>query len=118
MKSGNWFPLDLAALLFSPIIIAAVALLMGSLFPVISWLRHPTPVSWLWALAIATGTSIVGVVLLFLAKLPQYRAGIFWRVGSQHLPPLQQQLYRASFWLIVPSVIVLLALLSALHRFQ
>lgn len=118
MKFRDWFPLDLAALLFSPIIFGAVALLMGSLFPMINWLRHPTPLSWLWALGIATGTSLLGMVLLFLAKLPQYRAGVFLRVGCHHLPPRQQQLYRISFWFIIPSVLILSALLAVAPRFQ
>jgi hypothetical protein len=117
MKSRHWFPPDLAALLFSPIIMTAVSLLLGSLFPMIHRLRNPTPHAWLWALGIATSTSILGIVLLFVAKLPQYRAGIFLRVGSHHLPPRHQQLYRLSFSLIIPSVIVLSALLWAAHRF-
>ncbi len=118
MKSRNGISPDMAALLFSPIIILAVSLLMGLAVPIITWFRHPTGVAWLWTLGIATGTSILGTILLFLAKLPQYRAGIFLRFGSQHLPPRQQRLYRLSFWLIVPSVVVLLALLSASQRFQ
>src|SRR6476659_3902647 len=112
MKPRNLFPLDLAALLSFPITALAVMLLMQPLFPVIHWLRHPTPVAWLWALGAATVAAIIGTALLFIAKLPQYRAGIFLRVGSQHLPPRHQRLYRAAFWLIVPSILVLVALLS------
>jgi hypothetical protein len=118
MKSRNWFPLDLAALLFLPIIALGVMLLMERISPIINWLRHPTAFAWLWALGIVTGTSILGTLLLFLAKLPEYRVGIFFRVGCHHLPPPQQRLYRVSFWLIVPSIIVLLVLLSAAYRFQ
>jgi hypothetical protein len=114
MKIRNQFPLDWAALLSVPLI----SVLIGSLFPIINWFRHPTAHSWLWAVGIATCTSLLGAVLLFFAKLPQYRAGIFLRVGCQHLPPRQQRLYHASFWLIVPSIFVLLALLSAVKRFQ
>jgi hypothetical protein len=116
VKLRNWFSPDLAALLSAPIIMGAIAVLGGWLFPVVNWLQHPTGLAWLWALGIATGTSIFGIVLLFLAKLSQYRAGAFLRVGCDHLAPRQQRLYRLSFWLIVPSVIVLVALLSAVHR--
>jgi len=118
MKDRHWFPLDMAALVSTPLIIIGISFLMDSLFPVIHWLRHPTGLAWLWALGMATGTSILGTGLLFLAKLPQYRAGILLRVGSRHLPPREQRLYRASFWLIVPSIVVLFALLSAAGRFQ
>lgn len=60
----------------------------------------------------------MGTVLLFFAKLPQYRAGDFLRVGCRHLPPTQQRLYRGAYWLIIPSLVVLLALLSVGGRFQ
>lgn len=108
---------DLAAIRSFLVIVLAVALLMEAFFPVIPWLRHPTALAWLWALGVATATSLFGLVLLFRAKLPQYRAGHFFRVGSRDLPPRGQRLYRTAFWLIVPSIIVLLALLSAVHRF-
>ncbi|MEP6671112.1 MAG: hypothetical protein ABJF10_18270, partial [Chthoniobacter sp.] len=113
MKSRHWFPLDLSALLSIPLVVLGISFLMGALFPAISWFRHLTGLPWLWALGIATGTSFLGTLLLFLAKLPQYRAGIFLRVGSHHLPPREQRLYRVSFWLIVPSIVVLFALLPA-----
>jgi hypothetical protein len=91
---------------------------VGSLFPTINLLRHPTGLTWLWTFGIATGAALLGTVLLFVAKLPQYRTGIFLRLGARHLPPREQRLYRVSFWLIVPSVLVLVALLFASHRFH
>ena len=118
MKPRNWFPVDVAALLSFPITLLAVMLLMQPVFPVINWLRHPTPVAWLWVLGTATLSAIVGTALLFVAKLPQYRAGIFLRVGCHHLPPRHRRLYHAAFWLIVPSILILVALLSAVHRFH
>ena len=118
MKSRHWFPLDLAALLSFPLVVLGISLPMAFLFPAINWLRHLTALPWLWALGIATATSLLGTVLVFLAKLPQYRAGIFLRVGSRDLPPREQRFYRASFWLIVPSIIALFALLSAAQRFR
>lgn len=93
-------------------------LVMTFLFPVFNWMRHPTALPWLWALAISTGAAIVGTVLLFLAKLPQYSAGIFFQVGPRHLPRAQQRLYRRAFWLIIPSLFVLLALLFVAGQFN
>ncbi|MHA3773122.1 hypothetical protein ACXR0O_16440 [Verrucomicrobiota bacterium sgz303538] len=117
MKDRNRFPLDLSVLLF-PVPLLIVSLLMDLLFPIVSWLRHPTPSAWLWTLGIATSAAVLGTVVLFVAKLPQYRAGIFLRIGSQYLPIREQRLYRISWWLLVPSIFVLLALYGAVHRFQ
>lgn len=117
MKDRNRFPLDLSVLLF-PIPFLIVSLLMAPLFAIVNWLRHPTPSAWLWAVGIASCTAVFGTVVLFVAKLPQYRAGIFLRIGSQHLPIREQRLYLISWWLIVPSIFVLLVLYGVVHRFQ
>lgn len=118
MKSRHWISPDIAMLVFSPILLLAISLLTGLSYPIVTCLRHPSALAWLWALGVATSTSFIGIMFLFFAKLPQYRAGILLRVGCQHLPSRQQRLYRLSFWLIVPSIVVLLGLLSAAQHFQ
>ena len=49
--------------------------------------------------------------VLLLAKLPSYRAGIFWTFGATHMAPPQKRLYRAAYRLIIPGVLAMLALL-------
>lgn len=105
------FPPDLLALIFQPVLILVVALGPGLLLSAITGLRQPSAFGWIAAFYAATSTAILGIVLLFFAKLPQYRAGSFWRVGFRHLPPSHQHLYRFAFLLIVPSCLVLLVLL-------
>ncbi len=100
------------------IILFAVAILSQFLFEIAIWFQYPTALSWLWAFGIAACVSVLGCVLLFLAMLPQYRAGVFFSVGSKNLTPRYQRLYRTAFWFIVPSVSLLLTLLLAVQQFQ
>ena len=99
------------ALLIQPLVIAAFAIAFSLLFPIVSAVRHPSASGWFTTFYVATGASIVGALLLFFAKLPQYRAGIFWRIGFRHLPPFHQRLYRFAFLLLVPSCLALLILI-------
>jgi hypothetical protein len=52
-----------------------------------------------------------------MAKLPAYRQGHFLRVGRRHLPARHQQLYLASFRIIIPALLTLAALVAAGQRF-
>ena len=112
----NNFPPDMLALLFQPLVVVALAIAFSFLFPIVSAVRHPTVGVWFTTFYVATAVSFIGALLLFLAKLPQYRAGIFWRVGSRHLPPFHQRLYRLAFLLLVPSCIALLTLILLAPR--
>ena len=112
----NHFPQDMLALLVQPLVIAAFAIAFGSLLPIIFAVSHPSASGWFTTFYIATGASVFGALLLFFAKLPQYRAGIFWRIGSRHLPPFHQRLYRFAFLLLVPSCLALLILIPLAPR--
>ncbi|RYD75035.1 MAG: hypothetical protein EOP84_18925 [Verrucomicrobiaceae bacterium] len=108
----NHFPRDLHLLIFQPVLMLVMMVALSSiLFPLINGIRHPSPSGWLIAFYIATSAALLGTGLLFFAKLPQYRAGSFWRLGFRHLPALHQRLYRLAFLLIVPSCLALLLLL-------
>jgi hypothetical protein len=117
MNTRNSFPSDWKVMLILQLSVPVVALLLGTVFVVLGWLSHPTAAAWLWAFGLATGVSLIGTALLFLAKLPQYRAGVFFCLGCRHLPPRQQRLDRTSFWLIAPSILVLAVLVSAIGNF-
>jgi len=93
-----------------------VAVICTFLFPVVAVLRRPTVDAWLNCVYGALLTAAVGTLLLFCAKIPQYRAGVFWRIGCSHFPPRSRQLYRLACLLIVPSCLVLIGLLLVAHR--
>jgi len=102
----------MAVLLSQPVIVITMVIAISFLFPIFNALRHPTPAGCLTVLYIATGTAAVGIVLLFCAKLPQYKQGVFLRFGASGLPPRSQRLYRLAYRLIVPSCPALLVLLA------
>ena len=118
MNSRHHFPHDLALLFLLPGFLLASCLLTSTLVPVVAWLLRPDAATWLRALSAATGLSVLGVVLLFVAKLPHYRAGIYFRVGCGGLPQRQQRFYRASLWIIGLSIVALMALLLAGRSFR
>jgi hypothetical protein len=97
-------------------IMAVIATALGFLFPLFNAVRHPTPSAWLATFYAASTGAAIGVVLLFCGKLPQYRAGIFFRFGSAHLPPRSQRLYRLAYVFIVASCLIFLMLLMSLSR--
>jgi hypothetical protein len=75
IRTRNQFPADLFLLLPVPLIaIGFASLATEAISPLISGFRHPTPTVWLWAVSVSLGASLLGAVLLFMAKLPAYRA--------------------------------------------
>jgi hypothetical protein len=110
------FPPDMAVLLLPPIILVVMLVALSFLFPFFNAVRHPTPAGWLVALYLATAGATIGTILLFCAKLPQYRSGIFFRFGPSHLPLRSQRLYRLAYRFIVPSCLALLILLMIASR--
>lgn len=49
---------------------------------------------------------VVGAVLLFLARLPLYRRGIFWSIGPSQLPKKSQLLWKLAYFLFLPGGII------------
>jgi hypothetical protein len=106
-KKNDWSPLppDRVALIFSPLIIAGIAILTTSLF----WRLLRGGV--LAVFAVGVGAGIIGVVLLFLARLPLYRSGQFPAFGPRLLDAPHRRLYRWAYRFVVVSVLVLALLL-------
>ena len=110
MKRIN-FPLDLAFLLGYPFVLLAV-------FTVVIPLSSLSLGPWTFLAFAAFAVSLVGVGLLFRAKLPLYRQHRFFEFGSQSLPASSVPYYRAAYRLLIPSIVLLflLVLSSALWR--
>ena len=115
-SSRGRFPQDLLIILLQPLLCIPIILLSGAMLPLMGAIRHPSSAGWLMAFEIATTTALIGTLLLFLAKLPQYRSRIFWRIGSRDLPPQHQRLYRLAFLLLIPSLLTLAALVPLASR--
>ena len=78
-NNDGWrFPPDMAALLGLCFVLLPIAGLGGMIIPGILAAKHKGDLSLLW---IAVSLSSIGVVLLFLARLPLYRQKKFRQIG-------------------------------------
>ena len=84
-----------------------VALLDTMFLPFVVHLRRHDSLP-VYIVAVLAGA--VGVVLLFFARLPQYRRRQFFTFGSRHLDTAHRRLYRLAYFFVVVSGIVLVAL--------
>ena len=100
-----WFPPDLATVL------APFVLILGLLYLDfgISMAKRFGDTS-LFQLGLLFG--LVGVVLLFFARLPLYRQRRFFTLGPRALTGVNRKLYYAAYIFLVPSVVLLAVLLA------
>jgi nitric oxide reductase large subunit len=108
---SDWYvPSDWLAILSLYFIILPMGLLSAMLIPALNNARHGNP-----ALVYVSMTlAMVGVVLLFFARLPLYRQHKFFYFGPKALPPRQRRLYWAAYILTGMSVVLMLLLMLAL----
>jgi hypothetical protein len=71
--------------------------------------------AWIAAYTIALAVSLVGVALLFKAKLPLYRRHRFFEFGSKSLPPSSVPYYRWAYRILIPSILFMGLLLLFAH---
>ncbi len=97
-KSSDWHvPPDIAVHFIVPII-GVIAILAGSLLPVVMSLKSAD----LYKLYFSgLGIAASGTILLFLARLPSYRKGRFWAVGPGELDRLHRRLYWLAYFIIL-----------------
>jgi hypothetical protein len=62
----------------------------------------------------ALGLGCMGIILLFLARLPLYRQRRFFTFGPKALPLFHRKLYWCAYAAIIPSIFLLLTILSLL----
>ncbi len=53
---------------------------------------------------------VLGAISLSVSRLPLYRQGQFWTIGSRLLPPSARKWYRLAYWFIIPNVVFLILL--------
>lgn len=87
------------------------AILAGSVLPLLSAARRGDTTFFLLSLV----TSALGVILLFLARLPLYRQRRFFTFGSAALPEPQRRLHRTA-WKVILVGVGMLVILNVMMR--
>ncbi len=96
-------------ILFGP---AVIGILAAMLLPALYHLKHAD--AWgLFGAGLVVG--VVGLVFLFLARLPLYRQRQFFAVGPRLLDTTHRRLYWLAYGLVAVSVFLLLGLLVRLQ---
>lgn len=99
----------LLMILFGPVVIGILA---AMLLPALQCIRRADS----WAVfTVAAVAGVVGVLLLFLARLPLYRQRRFFTVGPRLLDAPHRRLYWVSYCFVGVSVLLLLGLLATLR---
>lgn len=110
-KKSDWdFPPDMLALLGMAIVPLFLATLLGSLFTPLFRARSGDP-----TVLGAVGIASIGVVLLFVARLPLYRQRRFFTFGPGSLDEKHRRIYCWAYRFIGTSI-VLLALLHLMLK--
>jgi hypothetical protein len=109
-RSDWYIPSDWLALLGLHFIILPVAILSALLLPAVNRARHGDP-SLVYASVVF---AMIGIILLFFARLPLYKKRKFFTFGPKALPPLHRKLYRAAYVFISIAVVLMLLLIAVL----
>jgi hypothetical protein len=88
-----------------------VAICVGCFLPWLNSARHGNPAPFYASLLFA----IVGVILLFLARLPLYHQKKFFSLGSRHLSGIHRKLYHFAYLCIGVSILIMALLLVMLR---
>jgi len=104
------FPPDIAALCGLYWIVLPISVLGVFIFPAFLRARNEGDLT---ILCVATGMGIVGVSLLFWARLPLYRERRFFTMGPRHLDARHKRIYWIAWTLILTSIGFLSLIIAA-----
>ena len=93
----------LSTILLMPTIVA-IGVLNAMLLPSITSLRRMDISSLFW---VGLAAGILGVVLLFLARLPLYWQRRFWAFGPRQLDRFHRRLYWLAYLFVIASILLL-----------
>jgi hypothetical protein len=102
-SSWKWFPPDL--LILSGVPIFAVALFS-------TWLLNLRGSDWIVAYAGSLVMSLVGAVMIFLAKLPLYRKRLYFTTGARLLSDSSRLLYHRGLRLSLVGITLSIILIA------
>ena len=104
-RDSNWnVPADWLWHFGMLVIIPCVALMASILLPVVARLKM-ADITTLYSSGIAMG--VLGVLLLFIARLPLYRARQFWTFGPRQLDRKHRCYYRLAYVAVAVSLLLL-----------
>ena len=104
-RNSDWYiPRDLLALLGMFFVIPCIAVLAGILLPLVARLQT-TNVRALYGFGLGAG--VIGVFLLFVARLPLYKQRRFWVIGPMELDRKHRRIYWLAYALVVASLLLL-----------
>ena len=110
-RSDGHIPRDWQFILGLQFVFPIAALAMGLFFPIAARAREGD-LTLFW---VALAAAIVGIVLLFLAKLPLYRQGRYFSFGPRALPEGRRRVYRTAYAFIGANLFLILSLVAALE---
>jgi hypothetical protein len=105
-RESNWYvPADWLWHFSIHVMLLAIVLLTSISLSIVGWLNGAA-LSTLYRLGL--GASIVGIMLLFISRLPLYRKRRFWTIGPKQL----DQRHRRFYWLAYIMIIISLLLFT------
>lgn len=111
--NSNWYvPPDWRLILSSHFVFIPIMILTSLFFTALGQATRGNP-TLLW---VALAIGVVGVILLFLARLPLYREKKFLTIGPKALPPGRRKLYWISYGFIGTSIAIMAMLLAVLTQ--
>jgi hypothetical protein len=101
-KRSDWYlPEEVLGLLSTLFLLPAIAILASRLLPSITTLQR-IDVTSLFGAGLAAG--VLGVILLFFARLPFYRQRRFWVFGPRELDRFHRRLYWLAYLIVLTSI--------------
>jgi hypothetical protein len=113
-RNSDWYmPSDWRWILGLQFGVPCVAVLAGLLLPFVARLKT-ADVRALYGVGLAAG--IIGVALLFLARLPLYKEREFWTAGPKDLDRKHRRIYWMAYVFVAASLTLLGGVLLRLHE--
>ena len=104
-KSSWYVPQDWLWHLGMLVNLVCIPVLAGMLLPVVARLKT-TDIGTLYGVGVGAG--VVGIFLLFIARLPLYRERRFWTVGPRQLDGKHRRVYWLAYACVTVGLLLLL----------
>ena len=112
LKDWMWPPLDQWIGVWGLVVVAFFSIGTSWL---LAFFRRLTGMPWIWCYVGAISVALVGIGLLFCAKLPLYRQGRFFSFGPGPLPEQRRPAYRWGYRCAIFAVILFVCLALSRH---